>query len=206
MRYYRFLAALVVAGVILTPIAAPAGSVSANIQFAQGLNELTTKSKIHDPHNFQRLLKVELKNAHKWSGQPNGTSRWARWRTPKNTLGILEVVFNDTAMGADTENNLVNQEVSFSADIFLSGTPCVHVAEIERGFGLQAQFSNVVFLPAPLHGPIQPFKPTRPDKRLSFLDVKNTAGYPVTISLQVDRPGHNGCLRAIGLQSIRSKM
>ena len=203
MRYARFLAALVGAGVISTPIAAPARSNSVNVQFSQGLNELTRTSEIHDPLNFQRLLKVELKNAHKWSDQPNGTHRWARWRSPRNALGILEVVFNDTAMGADTQNNFINQEVSFSADFLLSGKPCLRVADIERGFVMHAQFSNVVFMPPQLHSPIQPFKPTRPDKRFSFLNVKNAAGYPITISLQVDRLGSNGCLRAIGLQSTR---
>lgn len=106
--------ALLIIGIPFPLVAAPAKNKADAInRFASSLNTLAKRSDIHNPVEVQKLLEVRLKNPDKWSGQPDGTSRRARWRSPLNELGITDVVFNDSAVGANIENSYIHQMLPF---------------------------------------------------------------------------------------------
>ncbi len=204
MNRKKIAAALLTVGVPFALFAAPAKSKADAInQFTSGLGTLVKRSDINDPVKVQKSLKVSLKNPDKWSGQPDGTSRWARWRSPANSLGVTEVIFNDTAVGGNEENKYMDQEVAFSADFELSGNPCVQVSDIERGVGKRAALSDVYIIPFRYHPSPEALQPIPPDKHYSSITVRNDNGYDVTIGMRVNRLGPNGCVLSIGLHSTR---
>jgi hypothetical protein len=163
--------------------------------FAQGVIQVARLQKAHDPQVLARLLGVRLRNPEKWSGQPDGTYREARWRNPGNDLGVTLVSMTDVPVSD-------GGEVSSMTDIDLAGRPCISVRAIERAAGKRAEYGGMA-IPMILDSPeITP--PHQLGNEHSSLVITGRNGGSTTIGMHAQSPGPQGCLDSISLRNTRS--
>jgi len=178
------------------PIAAasaPKTSV-ATASFARGIVALAKQERSHDPLAFMRLTGVVLRNPNKWSDQPDGTYRTARWRNPQNRAGVLSVIFHDTVVSD-------GREIAFSADVALQGAPCVTISQIERAAGRKVSHGGIA-APVVYDAPAPP--PYELGKQHASLAVVGRSGRSTLIQMIASKPGPYGCLKGITLSTTRS--
>ncbi len=186
--------ALAASAVLLISATAPLPSQIA--RFAQGVIQVARMQKAHDPRVLTRLLGVRLRDPEKWSGQPDGTYREARWRNPVSDLGVTLVSMTDVPVSD-------GREVSSSTDIDLTGLPCISVRALERAAGKRAEYGGMAIPMMILDAPELTPPPHQLGNEHSSLTITGRYGGSTTIVMHAKSPGPYGCLDSISLQITR---
>ena len=168
------------------------GSSHAADRFAEGLVALATQERTHEAAAFARLTGVALRNPTKWDDQSE-RGREAQWRKPKNPVGVARVAFYESLV---SEGALA----AFSAELELTGTPCVRIADLERASRQKASRGGVAF-PIVYDAPSPP--PYELGQEHAGLEVTGRSGVVTSIAMEASEPGPQGCLEWISLQSTR---
>jgi hypothetical protein len=165
---------------LLAPAHTMAAQPPSTSAFAKGLVELARREKPHDPRLAQTLLGVTLRNPQKWTGQPDGTLRDARWRWPVNPWGVSEVALNDVP---------VEGVVHSSIAIRMRGKPCLSVRQLETAARTKATYGGEA-MTIVYDGPS---KTIQLGDEHAQLFVKSVSG-DVALFVITDRPGPRGCV------------
>lgn len=163
------------------------------LRFAQGVFQVARLQKAHDPRVLAPLLSVSLHDPEKWSGQPDGTHREARWRNPASRLGVRLVWMTDVPV-------CDGRDVCSSTDVALAGRPCIPVRTIEQAAGKRATYGGTALPVMVLDAPEATPPPYQLGNEYSSLVIAGRHGETL-IEMHARSPGPQGYLDRISLHS-----
>lgn len=165
-----------------------ATTTSPSARFAQGILQIARLQQSYDPRVLARLTGITLHDPEKWLGQPDGTSREARWRKPPNALGVLLVSMIDVPV---SDGN----EVASSTEIELSGRPCIPIHALEQAAGKRASYGGTAFPMIILDAPQLTPLPYPLGKENASLEITGRQEGATQIVMHALSPGPQGCLQ-----------